>query len=510
MLLRLKKHSRRGGIPALFATFKLLLGNFMARSFLMLGNKEVRCYYGDREVRNTAIYHALSMYCGLNIKCPIEVKFLSVLLNNLVKLGINIMGGREEDVIEAFKDPALRRGVALVLQSIGVYGVTVPQKLLAPFMVVWNFTNMCNLRCKHCYQNASKPLSNELTLKEKLKLIDELDKVGVPSIALSGGEPTIHPDFLPVVKAASSKGMYVAVATNGWRFADMDFLKKVKDSGLRYVEVSIDSANPRKHDEFRGVEGSWKRAVKALENAVKLNMSAAMAVTLTRHNITEIDDILDLAEDIGVKRVVFFNFIPVGRGKEIMDLDLDPILRENVLRKLYFESRRRGLEVLSTAPQYGRVVLQCSGGKVAAPTHFVARSDPGVTALAEFIGGCGAGRIYCAIQPNGDVTPCVFLPIVVGNVRYKSFKHIWQKTPLLLKLRDKENLKGTCGRCPYKNVCGGCRARAYAYLNDPLGPDPGCLFNLNVWVSLKKTVRSLGRYVPRETTTEEIDLLLHA
>jgi len=482
----MKHKEKRGGIPALFATFKLLLGNYLARLLLKAGSAEVTCHYEGKRIEKSIIYHALSMYSGVNFNCPISVRFTSFLINSLIKLGINIMKGREEDVIEALKDPAIRRGVTLVLQSIGEYGVTVPQKLLAPFMIVWNFTNMCNLRCKHCYQNARRPLSDELTLEEKFKLIEELDEVGIASIALSGGEPTLHPDFIPVIKFAASKGIYTAVATNGWKFADIDFLKKAKEAGLRYVEVSIDSANPRKHDEFRGVEGSWYRAVKALENAVKLNMSAAMATTLTKDNINEIDEILDLAEDIGVKRVVFFNFVPVGRGREIIELDLDPILRENILRKLYFESRKRGLEIVSTAPQYGRVVLQCSGGEVVAPTHFVARSDPGITALAEFIGGCGAGRIYCAIQPNGDVTPCVFMPIIVGNIRYTSFRRIWLETPLLRELRDKDKLKGICGQCPYRYVCGGCRARAYAYLNDPLGPDPGCLFNLRIWRTLKE------------------------
>ncbi len=475
---------RRGGVGALLASIRIVLGNPLVRTLLRVYATETECRYDAQPVRSTLLMHGLSMYAGINVRCGPHVGAMLSLLNALLRFGIAVLNGDDREVRNALKDPALRRGVETVFRGIALYGVTVPQKLPAPFMIVWNFTNACNLRCKHCYQHASTPLPNELSLYEKLRVVEELDRAGVASLALSGGEPTIHPDYLTIVKAAASRGMYVAIATNGWRFADMDELKKAVDAGLRYVEVSIDSANPRKHDEFRGVEGSWSRAVKALENAVKLGLSHAMAVTLTKLNVDEIDDILDLAESIGVKRVVFFNFIPVGRGREIVDLDLDPATREEVLRKLYREMQRRKIEVLSTAPQYGRVVLQMSGGREVAPTHFVARGDPIVTSIAEFIGGCGAGRIYAALQPDGTLSPCVFMPIPLGNLRERSFESIWRTHPLLLDLRDKDKLRGICGKCPYRYVCGGCRARAYSYFGDPLAPDPGCIYNLREWLSI--------------------------
>ncbi len=436
-------------------------------------------------MEKSTIYYALSMLAGEQVSCPITARFASYLVDTLIRIGVRALGGREEDLIEALKDPALRRGIELVMKGLGLYGVTVPQKMPAPFLIVWNFTNMCNLRCKHCYQRADKPLPDELSLEEKLMLVDQLDKAGVAAIALSGGEPTIHPDFYRIVSEISSRGMYAAVATNGWVFADIRNLVKAKKAGLRYVEVSIDSADPKKHDWFRGVPGSWERAVKALKNAVKLGISNALAVTLTKVNVDEVDDILDLAEEIGVQRVVFFNFVPVGRGKDNIWLDLDPLEREEVLRKLFKEMKyRKGLQIISTAPQYGRVSMQLSGGKEVAPTHFYVGDDPIVKAVAEFVGGCGAGRIYAAIQPNGDVTPCVFMPITVGNIREKPFWDIWTNTPLFNLLRDRDKLKGFCKKCPYRNVCGGCRARAYGYYNDPMAPDPGCIYNLKYWNKL--------------------------
>ncbi|RLG86146.1 MAG: radical SAM/SPASM domain-containing protein, partial [Thermoprotei archaeon] len=200
-----------------------------------------------------------------------------------------------------------------------------------------------------------------------------------------------------------------------------------------------------------------------------------------------VEDLLDLAESIGVKRVVFFNFVPTGRGKENLWLDLDPFEREEFLRTIFKEMRRRRLEIVSTAPQYGRVVLQLSGGRVSAPTHFYVGGDPIVRAVAEFVGGCGAGRVYAAVQPDGTLIPCVFMPIPVGSLRKHSFWELWTTSPLLRSLRDRGNLKGYCGRCPYRNVCGGCRARAYGYFRDPLAPDPGCVYNARYWKKLEAT-----------------------
>ncbi len=485
---KLHKEAKRGGIGAYLAAIRIMFNNPVTRSMLRLAIKRVRCVYPDQgEVEATLLYHALTRFAGQELySCPVTARFLSAMINKMVELGVRALHGDLDEARKALSDPALRRGIALVFEGLARYGVTVPQKMPAPFLIVWNFTNMCNLRCKHCYQRADHPLPDELTLEEKLKLVDDLDKAGVAAVALSGGEPTIHPHFYYVVHEMARRGIYAAVATNGWVFADIEKLEKAVKLGLRYVEVSVDSANPKKHDWFRGVPGAWQRAVKALENAVKLGVSHAMAVTVTKANIDEVDDILDLAESIGVERVVFFNFVPVGRGKENMWLDLDPLEREEFLRHIYKEMNKRKIQIISTAPQYGRVALQLSGGKEVAPTHFYVGNDPIVKALAEFVGGCGAGRIYAAIQPNGDVAPCVFLPIKVGSVREKSFREIWETAPLFKKLRDREQLKGFCGKCPFKYICGGCRARAYAYFGDPLAPDPGCIYNLKEWKKLQE------------------------
>ncbi len=475
------------GISAFLAGIRIMFNNPATRCLLKAASKRAVCLVNGKPVRERLTYFALASYAGEEVVCPNGGKLLASIVDLIIKLSAKMFKVEEKEIIEAFRDPAVRRGIALVLEGLGRYGVTVPQRLPAPFLIVWNFTNMCNLRCKHCYQRADHPLPNELSLTEKIKVIEQLDESGVAAVALSGGEPTIHPHYFRVVKEMAERGIYVATATNGWLFANIETIKKAKSLGLRYVEVSIDSANPRKHDEFRGIPGSWEKAVKALENAVKIGLNHAMAVTITKMNLDEIDEILDLAESIGVKRVVFFNFVPTGRGREIVDYDLSPEEREEFLKKIVKEMQRRKLEIFSTAPQYGRVTLLYT--KTIAPTHFYVSInkdgvDKVVSALAEFIGGCGAGRIYAALEPDGTVTPCVFLPIPVGNVRETHFRVIWEFADLFNKLRDRNNLWGSCKTCPYREICGGCRARAYAYFKDPLAPDPGCIYNKKYYEEL--------------------------
>ena len=436
----------------------------------------------------TALEIVFEKYAGVTDKVPLNCIVDSFLINLMMKIGSILFKADEEAAKEYLRDPPVRRGFTLILKGLQLYGPTVPQKLPAPFLIVWNFSNLCNLKCMHCYQNAGKPAPDELTLKEKLLAVDMLDRAGVASIAFSGGEPLIHPHFLRVASEASSRGLYLAVATNGIALSNIDYAKKVKKAGVRYLEISLDSPIPEEHDRFRGVEGAWRKTVKGIENAVELGFTTAIATTISKYNIDYVEDMVRLADELGVDKIIFFNFIPVGRGKDIINLDLDPIEREKFIRELFRLNSKYNVEVLTTAPQYSRVSLQMSGGEEVSPTHFYVGGDPGIEALADFIGGCGAGRIYAALQPNGDVSPCVFMPIKVGNIREKDFTRIWRESRLLNQLRNRELLKGFCGKCPYKYVCGGCRARAYSYFNDPLEIDPGCIYNIARWRKLRSEV----------------------
>jgi sulfatase maturation enzyme AslB (radical SAM superfamily) len=307
-----------------------LIGNSFIRSVLR------RLVDEDPHGYRSRVDHILSMLAGdaslhdKSVECMIEYR----LFNSFIELALRRMKISRTEFEAGIKDPSIRRGIELVFRSLILYGVTVPQKLCSPFLIVWNFTNACNLRCKHCYQNASKPLPSELTLQEKLDVINQLDRAGVPLIALSGGEPTIHPDFLKIVEEGSRRGIYMAVATNGVRFSSIEFTKKALKAGLKYVEVSLDSVSPDTHDEIRGVKGAWETTIQGVKNLVKMNASVGLAMTVTKLNCREVEDMVKLGEELGVKRVIFFNFIPTGRGRDIVKLDLTPVEREELLRKV--------------------------------------------------------------------------------------------------------------------------------------------------------------------------------
>jgi radical SAM protein with 4Fe4S-binding SPASM domain len=215
---------------------------------------------------------------------------------------------------------------------------------------------------------------------------------------------------------------------------------------------------------------------------VEQDLCACIASTATKSNLSEFPAIIDLAEEVGAERFTYFNFIPTGRGEAHFDQDLTPEERETLMRYLLNRmSKGCKTTILTTAPQLARVALQCQGptgtGEVTmSMAHMqTAKVSKKAVPLADFIGGCGAGRLYCSLSPQGDVHPCVFLPVNVGSLKTEKFSDVWLNSQLFIELRDRNNLKGACGKCSYKYTCGGCRARASAYYEDIEASDPGCV-----------------------------------
>ncbi|MFQ6080600.1 MAG: radical SAM protein [Candidatus Bathyarchaeia archaeon] len=451
---------------------KTVMDNPVSRNVLRMGLKACQ----DCHVKE--IEHALAIFAGEDTPHNVSCHLYSWMVSAILMVSGSFFDVDFEKLRGYFKDPIVRRGVVSVLSGIGRRGVTKPQFLDAPFLVVWNYTNACNLRCKHCYQRAERPGPNELSTREKLRVVSDLAEAGVVSIAFSGGEPLMSRDFYRVAAEAKKRGMYIALATNGTLISP-SVARRLKKCGVEYVEVSLDAATPEVHDGFRGIAGSFEKTMRGIKNCVEEGFFTCIATTVTKLNLQEVPRLVRLARNVGAKRFITFNFIPVGRAENISDLDLTPDQREELLRLLFRKSREDGIEILSTAPQFARVCLAMSEGRAVAPTHFyVGQASWDLHVLAEFIGGCGAGRLYGALQPNGDVTPCVFMPdLVVGNVRERTFSDIWHNSEVMWKLRNRELLKGHCGQCEYKYVCGGCRARALGYFGDVLAPDPGCVNN---------------------------------
>jgi radical SAM protein with 4Fe4S-binding SPASM domain len=304
-------------------------------------------------------------------------------------------------------------------------------------------------------------------------------------LAFSGGEPLTRKDFFEVARYASDRGLYVSLASNG-TLLTKENVKKLKEAQVNYIDISIDGATAKTHDDFRGVPGAFDKAIAGLKNCVEADICACIATTVGKNNMSELPGIIDLAEKFEVERFTYFNFIPAGRGKEHVDQDLSPQEREEVMRYLLNRmSAGCKTTILATAPQLARVAAQCQGpsgtGEVTmALAHMqTVKVTKKAVPLGEFIGGCGAGRLYCAISPQGDIRPCVFLPKNVGNLKTRTFKDIWLNAPLFNAFRNRANLKGSCSVCDYKYICGGCRARSAAYHDgDTLNGDPGCIMGV--------------------------------
>jgi radical SAM protein with 4Fe4S-binding SPASM domain len=393
------------------------------------------------------------------------------------------LGFKRIRVEQLLTDTYARNAVLNLVESFEHFGIKKPIALCAPFLVVWDFTHKCNLRCKHCYSNSGDVEEDELTTQQALAVVDQLADAHVTALAFSGGEPITRKDFFQVARHAADRGLYVSLASNG-TLLTKENVQKLKEAKVNYVDISIDGATAKTHDDFRGINGAFEKALIGLKNCVEADICTCIATTVGKNNLTELPCIIDLAEQLAVERFTYFNFIPAGRGKEHADQDLSPQEREQVMKYLLnrMSSGNCKTTILATAPQLARVAAQCQGtsgtGEITmALAHMqTVKVTKKAVPLGEFIGGCGAGRLYCAISPQGDVRPCVFLPANVGNLKTQTFKNIWLNAPLFNAFRNRSNLKGSCSKCKYKYICGGCRARSAAYHSgDTLNGDPGCI-----------------------------------
>jgi len=452
---------------------KSTIGNPVTRTLL-----KGMSIYCEKDKKNR-IEVAVELYTGQRKDACLSCKVTEKIIAKVLKKGSEAFGVTEEELKNKFKDPYWAKGLSSTVRGIAEFGVRKPFTSGAPFQIVWDVTYACNLHCKHCYATAGKKWKDELTTEQAKHAIDVFDRAGVTILAFSGGEPLVRPDIMELARYAADKGMYIAMATNG-TLITKEKAKEMKKAGVQFVQISLDGVDAKTHDIFRGINGAFDKTVEGIKNSVAEGFFVEISTTVTKYNYKQLPDIIDFGEKLGANWLMAYNFVPTGRGKEILKTDLTPDEREETLKMLWNELKKgREINVLSTAPQFARVALQQEKEEEEkiVPTHFYNPKLAGqLVDLAEFIGGCGAGRFYMAMRANGDLQPCVFFPLKVGNILEDDFEELWKHNKVFQELRDKDILHG-CNTCDYRYYCGGCRARAYAYTEDYLAPDPGCINN---------------------------------
>lgn len=325
-----------------------------------------------------------------------------------------------------------------------------------PYIVSWNLTRRCNLSCPHCYIEALDLPAPELTESEAKFVIDELSYLNSRAmLVLSGGEPMLRKDIFDIVEYAFHSGFITVLGSNGTLLTS-EHITLLKRAGLKGMGVSIDSAEPESHDTFRGLDGAWELSMSALKSARDIGLETQLDFTLTDKNWLEIDKVIELGVEIGAKAVNFFFLICTGRA---MRTDISVENYAAAIRHIAKRSsgERRLMVRARCAPHIYRILYE-DGYPIPEGTR-----------------GCLAGRSYIRIDPEGNVTPCPYMPLTVGNIKETSLTSIWEDSPVLRQLRSGA-YRGRCGQCEFGVICGGCRARALVQHNDLMEEDPLCSY----------------------------------
>jgi len=343
----------------------------------------------------------------------------------------------------------------------------------APKWLAWEITRRCNLKCVHCRSSSELEAKEhpDFDLQEAKRILDDIAAYAEPVVVLSGGEPLLRDDVFEIASYGTAKGLRMCLATNGTLVTE-EICRRLKEAGIRMVSLSLDGADAAVHDDFRCQPGAFAGTINAANLFRAHDIPFLINSSFTKRNQTEIPKVYRLAKELGAKAWYMFMIVPTGRGENIMEELISPEEYEELLT-WHYEMEKEEDELLvrpTCAPHYYRLVLQKAKQE---GEKFKRRTLQFSTGGAK---GCLAGQLISLIDVDGNVLPCSYFPLPAGNLKEQSFKDIWENSKLFQEMRDFKGYKGRCGSCEYVNVCGGCRARAYAVTGDYLAEEPFCSY----------------------------------
>lgn len=369
----------------------------------------------------------------------------------------------------------------------------------APFLVIWETTQACDLACKHCRAEAQPNRHpDELTTDEAKKLLTDIRRFGPIIFVFSGGDALKRPDIAELTRFGADLGLRMAITPATTELASEERLRELHEAGIARLAVSLDGSSAEVHDEFRQVQGSFAHGLRILETSRDIGMSTQVNTVVAKHNADDFAVMARLLDELGIVFWEVFFLVPVGRAGPDDVVGSDAF--ERVFEELYELSKTVSFDIKATAaPHYNRMVLQKKKAERRRGERDEASdvlTDGLSHSLSDGLGrarGVNDGDGFLFVSHTGDLFPSGFLPLAGGNVRTHDMVDVYRNSPLFKSLRDKSLLKGKCGVCEYKPVCGGSRARAFAVTGDPLEAEPFCSHLPKRWVDrVERAATALG------------------
>lgn len=352
-----------------------------------------------------------------------------------------------------------------------------------PFIVIWELTQACGLKCVHCRAEAKMERDhNELNFEEGKKLIHQIKEMGNPMLIFTGGDVLMRPDFFDLADYAIKNGMRVSMTPSATPNVTKDAMMKAKEIGIPRWAFSLDGHTAEIHDSFRGVPGSFDLTIKALKYLEELHMPIQINTVISRYNYESIKQMADFVQNFNLSLWNVFMLVPTGRGQK--KDSINALEYEKLFQWLYELGKRVPFDIKTTSGQhFRRVVIQNKMRDQQIADSAIEFKDSllkGLMGVKDKMGrapfGVNDGKGMLFISHTGDVFPSGMLPIKAGNVRKESLTSIYRNTPIFMQLKNPDLLKGKCGICEYKHVCGGNRARAFAITGDYLESEPYCMY----------------------------------